>query len=112
MSPPTNVKEVQCLSGHIATLNRFVSRSTNKCFPFFKLLKKKFEWTNECTIAFESLKQYLMTPPLLSLSKIGKDLFLYLAVSQTIVSSALIQEEDGVQEPVYYTSQAFKWVEA
>ena len=81
MSPPTNVKEVQCLSGRIAALNIFVSRSTDKCFPFFKLLKKKFEWTNECTKAFESLKQYLMTPPLLSPSKIGEGLFLYLAVS-------------------------------
>lgn len=40
MSPPTNVKEVQRLSGHIAALNRFISRSTDKCFPFFKLLKK------------------------------------------------------------------------
>ena len=53
-----------------------------------------------------------MTPPLLSLSKIGKDLILYLPVSQTTVSSALIQEEDGVQKPAYYTSQAFKGVEA
>ena len=40
MSPPTNVKEVQCLSGRIAALNIFVSRSTDKCFPFFKLMKK------------------------------------------------------------------------
>ena len=86
MSPPTNVKEVQHLSGWIAAFNRYVSRSTDKCFPFFKLLKKKFEWTNEYTMAFESLKQYLMTTPLLSPSKIGEDLFLYLAVSQTAVS--------------------------
>lgn len=112
MSPQTNVKEVQCLGGHIAALNRFVSQSTNKCFPFFKLLKKKFEWTNECTIAFESLKQYLITPPLRSPSKIREDIFLYLVVSQTTVSSTLIQEEDGVQKPVYYTSQAFKGAEA
>ena len=55
MSPLMNVKEVQHMSGRIAALNRFVSRSTDKCFPFFKLLKK-FEWTNECTKAFESLK--------------------------------------------------------
>ena len=55
MSPLMNVKEVQHMSGQIAALNRFVSRSTDKCFPFFKLFKK-FEWTNECTKAFESLK--------------------------------------------------------
>ena len=39
MSPPTNVKDVQRLSGRIAALNKFVW-STNKCLPFFKLLKK------------------------------------------------------------------------
>ena len=55
MSPLMNVKEVQHMSRRIAAFNRFVSRSTDKCFPFFKLLKK-FEWTNECTKAFESLK--------------------------------------------------------
>ena len=112
MSPPTNVKEVQRLSGHIAALNRFVSRSTDKCFPFFMLLKKNFKWKNEFTIAFESLKQYLMTPPLLSPSKIGEDIILYLAVSQTAVSSTLIREEHKIQKPVYYTSQAFKGAEA
>lgn len=40
MSPLTNVKEIQHLSGRITALNKFVSWSTNKCFPFFKLLKK------------------------------------------------------------------------
>ena len=37
---------------------------------------------------------------------------LYLAVSNTTVSSALIREEEHVQRPVYYTSQAFQGAEA
>ena len=36
---PKTVKEVQKLTGRIATLNRFVSRATNRCLPFFKTLK-------------------------------------------------------------------------
>ena len=36
------VKEVQKLTGRIATLNRFVSRATDKCLPFFKTLKQAF----------------------------------------------------------------------
>ena len=35
MTPPRNVKEVQSLNGKIAALNRFVSRATDKCLPFF-----------------------------------------------------------------------------
>ena len=48
MAPPRNVKEVQSLNGKIAALNRFVSRATNKCLPFFRTLKRSFEWTTEC----------------------------------------------------------------
>ena len=48
MTPPRNVKEVQSLNGKIAALNRFVSRATDKCLPFFQTLKKSFEWTAEC----------------------------------------------------------------
>ena len=48
MKPPKNVKEVQSLNGKVVALNRFVSRETDKCLPFFRTLKKSFEWTNEC----------------------------------------------------------------
>ena len=48
----------------------------------------------------------------MSPSKKGKDLFLYLAVSTTVVSAALIREESKVQRLVYYINQAFQRVEA
>ena len=48
MEPPKNIKEVQSLTRRVATLNRFVSKATNKCLPFFKVLRKAFKWTNEC----------------------------------------------------------------
>jgi hypothetical protein len=108
MQPPRNIKETQGLNGRIAVLNRFVSRSTDKCLPFFKVLKKAFEWTDECQQAFEELKKYLATPPLLSPSKPGEELYLYLAVSPTAISSALLREEEGQQLPVYYTSRALR----
>ena len=48
MAPPTSIKEVQSLNGKVAALNRFISRVTDKCLPFFYTLKKSFEWTAEC----------------------------------------------------------------
>ena len=95
LEPPKTVKEVQCLNGKIAALNRFVSKATNKCLPFFRTLRKSFKWTDECQKAFEDLKKYLSSLPLLSLSKPGEELYLYLAVSQAAVSAALVREEDG-----------------
>ena len=107
MTSPRSVKEVQRLTGRIAALNRFVSRAIDKCLPFFKTLKQAFQWIDECEAAFQALKDYLSKPPLLSPFVEGEDLSLYLAVSQTVVSSALIREELQIQKLVYYTSQAF-----
>ena len=42
MAPPRNMKEVQSLNSKVAVLNRFVSRATDKCLPFFYTLKKTF----------------------------------------------------------------------
>ena len=55
MQPPWNPKEVQKLTGMIAALNSFVSRSTDRCRPFFLLLNKwkGFKWTKECALAFQ-----------------------------------------------------------
>ena len=89
------VKEVQSLNGKIAALNRFVSKVTDKCLPFFRTLRKSFEWTDECQKAFEDLKKYLSSLPLLSPSKPGEELYLYLVVSQAAVNAVLVREEDG-----------------
>ena len=111
MEPPKNIKKVQSLTGRVAALNRFVSKATDKCLPFFKVLRKAFEWTDECQKAFRDLKDYLTTTPLLSLFVQRKELYMYLAVSPHAVSSALIREEGKVQKPVYYTSRALRGAE-
>ncbi|XP_030970626.1 uncharacterized protein LOC115991008 [Quercus lobata] len=111
MVPPRNVKEVQSLNGKRAALNRFVSKATDRCLPFFRTLKKSFEWTNECQQAFEELKEYLSSPPLLSPLQPGEELFLYLAISPVAVSAALVREEERVQKPVYYASRALHGAE-
>ena len=104
MEPLKNIREVQSLTRRVAALNRFVSKATDKCLPFFKVLRKAFEWTGESQKAFQDLKDYLTTVPLLSPSVKGEELYLYLEVSPHAVSSALIRVEGKVQKPVYYTS--------
>ena len=96
MEPPKNIKDVQSLTGQVVALNRFVSKAIDKCFLFFKVLKKAFEWTNECQQAFEDLKTYLASTPLLSPSKPGEELYLYLAMPPHALSSALIREEGKI----------------
>ena len=93
---PKTVKEVQSLKGKVAALNKFVSLATDKCLPFFKVLNKAFQWTNECEEALTKLKDYVTKPPLLNPSVTGEKLHLYLVVSSTTVSSALIREEEDL----------------
>jgi ribonuclease HI len=90
-----------------ATLSRFISRSADRCQPFFQLLKKNttFKWDDRCVSAFEDLKKYLSSSLLLSNLTPGEPLFLYLAVSDRAVSAVLIRIKDTVQCPVYYASK-------
>ena len=111
LEPPRMVKKVQSLNGKIATLNRFVSRATDRCLPFFRTLRRSFKWTNECQTAFNNLKTYLSSPPLFSPSKPGEELYLYLVVSQAAMSATLVREEDRSQRPVYFTSRALRRAE-
>ena len=62
-----NPKEVQKLTGLTVALNRFISLSANRCRHFFQLLNKwkGFEWTEECVLAFQQLKEYLSRPPIM-----------------------------------------------
>uniref|UniRef100_A0A2N9EYS7 RNase H type-1 domain-containing protein n=1 Tax=Fagus sylvatica TaxID=28930 RepID=A0A2N9EYS7_FAGSY len=104
---PQSHKEVQRLTGMTAALNRFISRSADRCQPLFQLLKKgtTFKWDNSCVSAFKDLKRYLSCPLLLSNPIPGGATLPVLAVSERVVSAVLIRIKDTVQCPVYYTSK-------
>ncbi|RRC42143.1 reverse transcriptase-like protein, partial [Escherichia coli] len=106
---PRNVKEVQKLTGRVAALNRFISRSSDKCHLFYNVLRKNqgFLWTDEHEKALQELKKYMVSPPLLTKPVEGESLQLYLAVSEHATSAVLVREEDQQQRPIYYVSKSF-----
>ena len=89
-----------------AAPNQFISRLVDRCRPFFKLLKKwkGFEWTKECVLVFQQLKEYLSRPPIMSRPEVDEVLFAYIAVASHAVSLVLIQVDNGVQRPDYSVS--------
>jgi hypothetical protein len=101
-------KGAQRLTGRLASLNRFISRSTERNLPFFEVLKsaKVFQWGPTQQKAFEELKQYLIEQTILTPPLLGAPLLLYVAASHAAVSAALVQEkQDGQakkQVPVYF----------
>ena len=108
---PSNIKEVQRLTGRIVVLSRFVSRANDKCQPFFQVLKKAFQWDAHCEEAFVALKTYLSSPPILVSHSEGELLTLYLAVSDFSTSVVLVRDKDRVQHLVYYCSRALRGAE-
>ena len=108
MKLPSNTKEIQRLTWRIVALSLFVSRASDKCRPFFQVLKKAFHWDAQCEEAFLALKTYLSSPPILVSPSEGELLTLYLAVSDFSTSIALVRERARVKQPVYLCSRALR----
>ena len=66
LQPSQNPKEVQKLTRMMAALNWFISKSADRCRPFFLLLHKwkEFEWFEECVVAFQQINNIYHTRPL------------------------------------------------
>ncbi|XP_071913979.1 uncharacterized protein [Coffea arabica] len=113
MAPPRNIKEVQRLTGRMAALNRFLSKSAVRGSPFFKALRggRQFEWSSECQKAFDELKTHLARLPTLTSPESGETLFIYLAAGEGAISAVLVREENKAQKPIYYVSRALQRVE-
>ena len=92
----------------IAALNRFISKSTDRCRPFYLLINKwkGFEWSEDCTAAFQQLKEYLSRLPIMSSPAVDEVLYAYIVVAPHTVSLVLIREDNGLQRPVYYVSKS------
>jgi hypothetical protein len=58
MEPPSTKKGAQRLTGRLASLNRFISRSAERTLPFFEVLKSAevFQWGPTQQKAFKELK--------------------------------------------------------
>ena len=83
LAEPQNAKQVQRLTGMIAAIGCFISKSADRCRPFFRLLgrRRQFLWDDECSAAFQDIKSYLSSAPCCSIPIPGEPLFLYLVMS-------------------------------
>ena len=108
-STPNCKKELQCLTSRLVALGRFITRFIDKLKPFFLTLKgaSAIGWTSDCETVFEKIKCYLTQPPILSSSQPGEQLYMYLTVSDCVVSVVLFRYvNDKEQRSVYYVSKA------
>ena len=85
----------------MTALGRFISKLGERALPFFKLMKKKgpFELTEEDDKAFQDLKKYLTSPPVMVAPRPQEPLVLYLAATPYSASATLVavREECGAK---------------
>ncbi|KAM1814806.1 hypothetical protein ACFX11_028430 [Malus domestica] len=109
MKEPVTSKGIQSLTGKVTALTRFISKTTDRCAPFFKALKgskKYITWTDKCAETFKNLKDYMSKAHMLSKPEVGDILIIYLSASASTVSSVLIRNDGNVERPVYYASKS------
>ncbi|GKV49781.1 hypothetical protein SLEP1_g56513 [Rubroshorea leprosula] len=108
MPPPKNLRELKSLQGKLAYIRRFISNLAGRCHPFSKLMKKDapFVWDEACQNAFESIKEYLLHPPVLVAPVLGRPLILYIAAQEYSLGALLAQvNEEGKENALYYLSR-------
>ncbi|CAM8987939.1 unnamed protein product [Rhodiola kirilowii] len=108
MPEPKSLKELRGLQGRLAYIRRFISNLAGRCQPFSHLMKKDapFAWDDKCRRAFDSIKKYLSTAPVLGAPTPGKPLILYIAAQEKSLGAMCAQETDEQKErPLYYLSR-------
>nr|GEZ20759.1 reverse transcriptase domain-containing protein [Tanacetum cinerariifolium] len=91
---PRTLKEMQSLNGKLASLGRFLAKSSERSLSFLNTLKNitkenkhEYRWTQEAKEAFQQLKKLITELPSLTPPCEKKTLYTYLAVSAEAVSA-------------------------
>ena len=105
---PQTASEVRRFLGKVNYYNRFIENCTNKMEPLHQLLRTGvvFEWTEEREKAFQELKDYMCSQPVLQLYDPNKLIYIYSDASGVGVGAVMKQEdEQGILHPVSYFSK-------
>ena len=101
-------REIRGFLGRLQYISRFIARLTDICEPIFCLLRKNQPtiWNDDCQHAFEKIKEYFLSPPVLVPLTPGCPLLLYLSVSDMALGCMLAQLDDSRKErAIYYLSK-------
>ena len=102
LSPPCNIRHIQCLQGMENFLRRFVVNFSNFTKGFMRLLKKDttFCWDERAQESLDARKRALASAPMLSPPDYSSDFFIYVAASMETIGMVLVQEDEELHEHV------------
>jgi len=108
---PKNVKQLQSFLGAIGYYRKFIHNYSSIAKPLYKLLKKgiSFEWTSAQEESFQSLKDKLLSAPILQIPDFDKPFLIRTDASYAGIGGVLLQKDDNnVEKPIHYVSRSLK----
>jgi hypothetical protein len=108
-----NARQLRSFLGLAGYYRRCVPKFIKVADPLHKLLKKdvRFEWNEEQENAFQTLKQKLVSQPILRYPDFTKEFILTTDASNEGAGAVLSQGEVGKDRPVAYASRSFNRAE-
>uniref|UniRef100_A0A5S6Q6B7 RNA-directed DNA polymerase n=1 Tax=Trichuris muris TaxID=70415 RepID=A0A5S6Q6B7_TRIMR len=104
---PNCFAEVQSFLGLASSYRKFVKNLAAIAKPLHQLTEKRkpFEWTPECTSAFQKLRMAVLSEPTLRLPDFDAPFILDTDANDTAIGAVLSQrDEHGHEHPVAYAS--------
>ncbi|XP_021748087.1 uncharacterized protein LOC110713944 [Chenopodium quinoa] len=107
LPPPSNVKGIRSFLGHAGFYRRFIKDFSKIAKPLTQLLVKDapFVFTNDCLLAFDRLKEALISAPIIQPPNWELPFELMCDASDFAVGSVLGQRKDKKLHAIYYTSK-------
>ena len=108
--PPKTLKQLRTFIGTVSYYKRFIKDFASICRPLYDLTKtgRKYEWTEECETAFETLKGRLVTAPIMAYPIPGTRYIVDTDSSGYAIGSVLSQIQDGEERVICYGSRVLK----
>ena len=107
---PTKVKDVRSFLGFANYYRRFIGDYSNIARPLIDLTKKEkqWNWSTNCQIAFDRLKEEFAKEPVLTLPDLDKPFAIATDASKDASGGILLQaDSNGEWHPCSYLSQSF-----
>ncbi|KAJ0177013.1 hypothetical protein K1T71_007022 [Dendrolimus kikuchii] len=111
---PQSPKDIKSFLGLVSYYRRFIPDFAKLAKPLTSLLKKDvlFIWQNEQQLAFESLKNKLVTAPILAYPDFTQPFILTCDASNHAISAILSQGAVGQDRPIAYASRTLNKAES
>jgi hypothetical protein len=108
LPPLKSVCQLRATLGHIGYYKKFIKSYTKITAPMEKFLKKdtKFQWNEECQHGLDTLKEKMVTTPILVFPYWEKTFHVHIDESTIALGAILVQPEEGdLDHPIEFSSR-------